>query len=89
MALGAGRRRVLSLVVREGLGVTMAGLAIGMVGVVMLGRVLASLLVGIGSVGLTTLAAVSALLIVVALVAVVVPARRATLIDPMEALRRG
>jgi ABC-type antimicrobial peptide transport system permease subunit len=89
MALGAGRGRVLSLVLREGLGVVVVGLVVGLAGVMVLGQVLASMLVGIGSLDVPTLAAVAALLLGVALVALVVPARRATSIDPTEALRNG
>jgi len=89
MALGAGRGRVLSLVLREGLGVVIVGLVVGLAGVVVLGQVLASVLVGIGSLDASTLVAVSALLLGVAVLALVLPARRAASIDPTEALRNG
>jgi putative ABC transport system permease protein len=80
---------VLSLVLREGLGVVVVGLVVGLAGVVVLGQVLASVLVGIGSLDVQTLVAVSALLLGVAVLALVVPARRAASIDPTEALRNG
>jgi putative ABC transport system permease protein len=89
MALGAGRGRVLSLVMREGLGVVLVGLAVGLSGVVLLGRVLGSMLVGIGALDGPTFVGVSAILLIVALLALAIPAQRATAIDPTEALRNG
>jgi ABC-type antimicrobial peptide transport system permease subunit len=87
LALGAQRSRVLALVVRHGLAMTLGGLAIGLTGAFVLGRLLRAMLTGIGVVDAPVLAAVAVLLLLVSLVAVIVPARRALSIDPTEALR--
>ena len=87
MALGASRREVLRLVLREGLGVTLSGVALGLVGAVVLSRVMAGYVYGIRSTDPLTFAAASLLLIVVALLASYIPARRAARIDTMVALR--
>ncbi len=89
MALGAGRGRVLALVLREGLGVAAFGLVVGVIGAVLLGRVLAASLASVGAVDVPVLAGVSVLLLVVALLALVLPARRAANVEPTEALRHG
>ncbi|HEV2378310.1 MAG TPA: FtsX-like permease family protein, partial [Terriglobia bacterium] len=87
MALGATRYDVLRLVVTEGLGLALAGLAAGVVAAVGLTRFLASLLYGVRPADPWTLAAVSLALGAVAFLATYVPARRATTVDPMVALR--
>ena len=87
MALGASRREVLRLVLREGLGVTVLGVALGLVGALLLSRVMAGYLYGITSTDPLTFAAASVLLMAVALLASYVPARRAASVDPMMALR--
>jgi predicted permease len=89
LALGAGRGRVLGLVVREGMRLALTGLALGVAGVFGLGRLLSSILVGVGAVDVTTLLVVGGVLMVVAILALAVPALRAMSVDPTEALRSG
>jgi predicted permease len=87
MALGAEARDVLALVIGQGLVLAIFGVAVGLVGAVVLTRVLEKMLFGVTSTDLTTFAGVSALLIGIVLVACYVPARRAMRVDPMVALR--
>jgi len=87
MALGASRSDVLIAVVRHGLRLALAGIAVGVVGAFALSRLLQSMLVGVKPGDPGTFIAVSLLLLAVALVASYLPARRATKVDPMEALR--
>jgi putative ABC transport system permease protein len=87
MALGAERRDVLRLVVGHGMVLTLVGMAIGLAGAFGSTRVLSSLLFGVRPTDLVTFAGVSALLAAVALLASYIPARRATKVDPMVALR--
>ena len=87
LALGAGRQVPFRLVVGQGLRLALLGALIGTVGALGLTRYLRTLLYGIGPTDLITFAITPALLVVVAVVACYVPARRATRIDPMVALR--
>lgn len=87
MALGAGFRNVLGLVVGEGLALALAGIAIGTAASLALTRVMRDLLFGVSPTDSITFVAVVLLLTAVALLAAYVPARRATRIDPMVALR--
>jgi putative ABC transport system permease protein len=87
IALGAQRADVLRLVTWEGLRPVSAGLAIGLIGVAALGRLLASQLYGISAFDPRTLALATFGLGAVALVACLAPARRATKVDPIVALR--
>lgn len=87
VALGAGRADVLKLVIRQGLQLTLVGLAAGALSAVALGRFLSSLLYGVKPADPTTLVAVTLVLTAVALLACYIPARRALKIDPMVALR--
>ena len=87
MALGAEPRDVLGLVVRQGLGITLTGVVFGVGGASALTRFLASLLYGVRPTDLPTFALVSAALVSVAMLACYIPARRATRVDPMVALR--
>jgi predicted permease len=87
MALGAERAHVLKLVVGQGLALTLIGIAAGLVAALALGRLLGSFLYGTTTTDPTTFIAVSALLAGVALLASSIPARRATQVDPMVALR--
>jgi predicted permease len=87
MALGAQIRDVLRLVVFEGMKPAVAGMLIGLTGALLLGRVLAKLVFGVKTTDPATFAAVSILLLAVALLATAVPAYRATRVDPMRTLR--
>ncbi len=87
MALGARPRDVARLVLREGLLMTLSGVAIGAAGAWTLTRFLSGLLYGVSATDPITFAALSLLLLVVALLACWLPARRATKVDPMIALR--
>jgi predicted permease len=86
-ALGADRRAILTLVLRQGLGTSSLGVAIGLAGSLALTKYLQSLLFGVGTYDVAVYGAVTALLLVVATTACYVPARRATRIQPMVALR--
>jgi len=87
MALGADRRHVLALVVRQGLSMALAGTAIGVAGALALSRTVEDLLFGVKPTDPLTFAAVVAVLLCVATVACYVPAWRATRLDPTQALR--
>jgi ABC-type lipoprotein release transport system permease subunit len=89
MALGAERTSVLAMVLRQGLALVLAGLAIGMAGAVVLTRVLTTMLFGVEPTDALTFVAVSMVLVAVAATACLVPARRAASVDPMAALRTG
>ena len=87
MALGAGRSGVLRMVVREGLALTLAGLTAGLAGAFGLTQLLAKLLYGISPDDPITFASVAILLTGVALTACLMPALRASRVDPVIALR--
>lgn len=87
IALGAQAKDILSLVVGHGMGLTVMGLGIGLVASFALTRLMASLLFDIGTTDFITYASISCLLAVVALLACYIPARRATKVDPLVALR--
>jgi predicted permease len=87
MALGAERQHVLKLVVDELMPLVAAGLALGIVGALALNRVISSMLFGVSSTDPATFAGVCLLLAAVALVAGYLPARRATNVEPVVALR--
>ena len=87
MALGARRSDVLKLVVRQGMLLTLIGVVVGLLGAFALTRVMSSLLFGVTTKDPITFAVVAGLLIAVAFIACFVPARRATKVDPLVALR--
>ena len=87
MALGAQTSDVLRLIVSQGFTLVLLGLGIGLVGAFALTRVISSLLFGVTTKDPLTFAAVAVLLALVALLACYIPARRATRLDPLHALR--
>ncbi|MCP3964184.1 MAG: ABC transporter permease [bacterium] len=87
MALGAAPRQILEMVLGQGLTLAGIGAAVGVVAALALGRLLASMLFGVPSWDPATFAAVCAALLAISLVACYRPARRATRVDPIEALR--
>jgi putative ABC transport system permease protein len=87
IALGAQRGDVLKMVVGKGLAMALTGVAIGLAISLALTRVLASFLFGVGPRDTATFASVSVVLVAAACLASYVPARRATRIDPIRALR--
>jgi ABC-type antimicrobial peptide transport system permease subunit len=87
MALGARPRDVLSLVVREGVGLALAGVALGVAAAAASGRLLAGLLYGVRPADPLTLGGVVLVVLAVALAACAAPGRRAALTDPVRTLR--
>ena len=87
MAVGAQRTDIFRMVVGEGLKLSVAGVALGLVSAIWLGRIGSSLLFGVGATDPVTYAGVSLLLIAVALAGCYLPARRAARLDPLKALR--
>jgi predicted permease len=87
LALGAERGRILAMILRQGLGLAMAGAALGLAGSVIVSHLMAGLLYGVTPADPLTFAGVTLVLTGVALAACYVPARRAMQVDPMIALR--
>jgi ABC-type antimicrobial peptide transport system permease subunit len=87
MALGARGRQVISTVLGQGLGLIGAGVALGALAALSLGRFLSALLFGVGAADPVTFAAVALLLVAIALLASIVPALRAARLDPASVLR--
>ena len=89
MALGAEARDVLALVMRQSGAMVLVGIAVGLAGALAAGPLLASALYAVTPLDRTTLAGVPLLIAAVAAVATWLPARRATRVNPVEALREG
>jgi putative ABC transport system permease protein len=87
MALGAQMSDVMKLVFRNGMGLALAGIGVGLVGSLALTRLMSSLLFAVKPTDVMTLAIVSVCLLLTALIACYIPAHRATKVDPLEALR--
>jgi ABC-type antimicrobial peptide transport system permease subunit len=87
MALGAGRGDVLRLMMRQGMGTIVTGLVLGLIGALALTRLIGGMLFEVRPADPLALGGASLVLLVVALLAVFIPARRATTVNPMEALR--
>jgi putative ABC transport system permease protein len=87
MALGAKTIDVLNLVVRDGLKLVLTGIGVGLAGALLLTRLMTSLLFGVTATDAVTYVTVALTLIIVALIACCIPARRATKVDPLIALR--
>jgi putative ABC transport system permease protein len=87
MALGAARPHVLRMIIRQGMALVLAGLAVGVPAAFLAARFMSSLLFGVGPRDALSFVGATALLLAVALVACYLPARRATRVDPMVALR--
>jgi putative ABC transport system permease protein len=88
-ALGAVRRDLLGLVLRQGLAITIGGLAAGLLASVWLTRLLSTQLYGVQPHDVFTFFTAGAVLLVVGLLASLTPARRAASIDPLRVLRQG
>jgi predicted permease len=87
MALGARTSDVLKLVVRDGLKLVLIGVGVGLAGALLLTRLMTTLLFGVAATDTVTYGTVAMVLVVVALIACCIPARRATKVDPLVALR--
>ena len=87
MALGAERSRIQLMVLRQGLELTGAGIVLGLIGAALLTRVMATLLFGVSTTDLVTFMSVPLVLLTTAMLACYIPARRATHVDPVTALR--
>jgi putative ABC transport system permease protein len=87
VALGARTRDVMKMVMKQGMRLTLFGVGIGLIGGLALARLMKSLLFGVSATDSLTFVVVAALLAVVAMAACYIPARRATKVDPVVALR--
>jgi putative ABC transport system permease protein len=87
LALGADRKTILQMILRQGLGLAVAGTALGLVGAVVVSQSMTGLLYGVGPTDPPTFVGVAVLLVGVAIGACYLPARRAIRVDPLSALR--
>jgi predicted permease len=88
-ALGAQRGSILALVLRQGIGIALAGIALGIAGAAGLTRLLASMLFGVKAIDPVTFVSAAALFLIIALAASYIPARRAAAVEPIAALRNS
>jgi ABC-type antimicrobial peptide transport system permease subunit len=89
MALGASQPTVLRMVVKQGMSLVVIGMTIGIGATLLVGRLLSRMLFGVQAADLVSLVGAAAVLGTVALVACYLPARRATRLDPLSALRQS
>jgi putative ABC transport system permease protein len=87
MALGAQRRQVVLQILKEGMGTALVGTALGSIGAYMVGRAMQGMWYGVGAMDPVAFGVVATLLLASAMLACLVPARRAASVDPMSALR--
>jgi putative ABC transport system permease protein len=87
LALGAGKQRVVLLILKEASLLASIGLGIGLVGSVLVGRTMRTTLYGVGAMDFSVIVSVAVILFLTSLLASYLPARRAASIDPMQALR--
>lgn len=87
MALGAGRGNVLKLILKEGMLLAGVGLVLGLAGSYGVGKAMHTIFYNVGTIDFAAFSAVAAALLLAALLACFIPAHRATLVDPMQALR--
>jgi len=88
MALGAGASRVIKDVLKEGMLTASMGLVLGIGGAYLVGRAMQGMWFGVGALDMIALGTVTTTLLLAALVACLIPARRASSVDPMVALRQ-
>ncbi len=89
MALGAARENVLRLILRQGMSLVLAGVAIGLIAALVIGRFLSRMLYGVSAGDPVSIAGAAGVLLLVALLACYLPAYRASRVDPLVALREG
>ena len=89
MALGAARENVLRLILRQGMSLVFAGVVIGLIVALVVGRFLSRMLYGVSAGDPISIAGAAGVLLIVALLACYLPARRASRVDPLVALREG